>query len=194
MGKLTQGRRAGFTLVEVLVTLVIIALLVAAVFPTLTRQIDDAEPTRLANDLSSIRTGIEVFQTNVRTSPADIEDLITVMTTSPTEDDLFGIDYLEKHVNRWKGPYVDVSSAPVLTGFGASVQNQFARCTSTASTACDSTASNFLAVTVTGLTSSEWGTANEIFDGENETNSTTAGKWRLNASGTGIYYAVPTSN
>lgn len=202
----TASRRAGFTLIEVLVALVIIALLVAAVFPSLTRQIDDAEPTRLANDLANIRTGLETFQVNVRETPSDLEDLTNVITAD-TDLIIDGTTFEAKHVNRWKGPYLDASLAvaagtatgtAITSGFSAAVQNDLIRCNSTSAAACTETTPNFAALKLTNLTVAEWSTINDLIDGENETATATAGKWRATVSGsdvtTAYYYAVPITN
>lgn len=201
----TASRRAGFTLIEVLVALVIIALLVAAVFPSLTRQIDDAEPTRLANDLANIRTGLETFQVNVRETPSDLEDLTQTITAS-TDSIVFGGGvYLTKHVNRWKGPYIDASIATetpatqVLTsGFGVTMQNALVACDASATAACQLTTPNFAALLLDNMTVAEWQTVNDLIDGEAEVATTTGGKWRGVVSGTTMdsvfYYAVPISN
>lgn len=203
----TASRRAGFTLIEVLVALVIIALLVAAVFPTLTRQIDDAEPTRLASDLASIRTGLETFQVNVRETPSDLEDLTTAILT--TDNYLVGSTptaYLTKHVNRWKGPYIDASvtsttlTDPVITtGFGSTIINGIESCDSRLAAACDETDPTFAVVELANMTTSEFDAVNELIDGTAEAGSSTVlGKLRGTASGTAMtevfYYAVPLGN
>ena len=49
-----DGNRPGFTLIEVLVTLVLVGLLVAFVFPVVSQQVDEADPPRAANDLANL--------------------------------------------------------------------------------------------------------------------------------------------
>ena len=79
--------RTGFTLVELLVTLILLGLLTAIVFPIVVQQIDDAEPTKVANDLANIKTGIEVFHLNVRPRwPGDLEDLTHLLDAANDED------------------------------------------------------------------------------------------------------------
>jgi prepilin-type N-terminal cleavage/methylation domain-containing protein len=202
----TASRRAGFTLIEVLVALVIIALLVAAVFPTLTKQIDDAEPTRLANDLANIRTGLETFQVNVRETPSDLEDLTIAIAAT---DSILGGGgtFQNKHLTRWKGPYIDAAVTSVTTtdtvittGFGSGIINGLKACNASVASACDLASGNFAAILLRNMTAAEWATVNDLIDGENETNSTTAGKWRGVTSTTVtlmdsvFYYAVPLGN
>ena len=77
--------RDGFTLIEVLVTLLLLSLLAAAVFPVITQQVSRGEPVKASQDLSSIRTGIETFSLNVRPSyPGDLDDLIAPITEAAT--------------------------------------------------------------------------------------------------------------
>lgn len=129
--------RAGFTLIELLVTLILLGLLTAVVFPVVVQQIDDAEPTKTANDLVNIRTGIDVFRLNVRPRfPGDLEDL--VHQVDPAEDDdVTGSTFGANSAQAWNGPYIDASiiedvdaaadqqtGDAVLTGFGLYIQNQ----------------------------------------------------------------------
>src|SRR6266567_101923 len=77
MRKAEEMKRRGFTLVETVVTVGIIAALAAVVYPTVVKQFDSADPTRAAEDLGNIRTAEETFGVNVRPElPGDLEDLI----------------------------------------------------------------------------------------------------------------------
>jgi prepilin-type N-terminal cleavage/methylation domain-containing protein len=100
--------RAGFTLIEVLVTLILLSLLVAAVFPVVTQQLGTGDATRMANDLGSVRTGVESFNLNVQFGfPGDLEDLMN----SPNGNDLAinNTSYVPLVGTRWDGPYLDIS-------------------------------------------------------------------------------------
>jgi prepilin-type N-terminal cleavage/methylation domain-containing protein len=66
MRKAPQNRRRGFTLVETVVTVGIVAALAAVVYPTVVKQFDSADPAKTAEDLNNITTAIEVFGVNVR--------------------------------------------------------------------------------------------------------------------------------
>ena len=61
-----QHRPCGFTLIEVLVTVVVIGVLAAVVIPALASMSGSADSTRLLADLNNIRTGIENFDLAVR--------------------------------------------------------------------------------------------------------------------------------
>ena len=136
--------RTGFTLVELLVTLILLGLLTAIVFPIVVQQIDDAEPTKVANDLANIKTGIEVFHLNVRPRWAgDLEDLVHQIDAA-NDEDIQGA--LMTTVNKWNGPYIDAvitegtvaaqqeTGDAVLTGFGLQIQNQIVCYNATANT------------------------------------------------------------
>jgi len=133
--------KAGFTLIELLVTLILLGLLTAVVFPVVVQQIDDAEPTKAANDLANIKTGIEVFHLNVRPKwPGDLEDLVhRVDGTTPEEDaDITGTAFGTNHETKWNGPYIDAAipvgpttgsatqetTDAVITGWGLVINNQ----------------------------------------------------------------------
>jgi prepilin-type N-terminal cleavage/methylation domain-containing protein len=72
-----SNRKRGFTLVETVVSVGIVAALAAVVYPAVVKQFDSADPTRMAEDLGSLSTAIETFGVNVRPQqPDDIEDLV----------------------------------------------------------------------------------------------------------------------
>jgi general secretion pathway protein G len=137
--------KAGFTLIELLVTLILLGLLTAVVFPVVVQQIDDAEPTKAANDFANIKTGIEIFHLNVRpTWPGDLEDLVHQIVTAD-DDDVDGSPF--NTPNKWNGPYIDAAVAlgtigtgvqetgdAVTTGYGMSIQNQIVCYNATANT------------------------------------------------------------
>ena len=133
--------KTGFTLVELLVTLILLGLLTAVVFPVVVQQIDDAEPTKVANDLANIRTGTEVFRLNVRPRyPGDLEDLVHEIDAAE-DDDITGTAFGSNNVNAWQGPYIDAALTEdadgtagttgqqtgnaILTGFDLQIQNEF---------------------------------------------------------------------
>lgn len=219
-----KAMRKGFTLLEVLVTLILLGILVAIVFPVVTQQIDDAEPTKAANDFANIRTGIELFHLNVRpTFPGDIEDL--AVQIDATNDSTLGSatnDYDDpKDVNRWKGPYIDASvtsedpTASVLfTGFSGEIINDlklFDSDQGTGGTSEDFTTdpattitADFLALQIDNLDEEEFEAINDLIDGTDATSeadgttSQTNGKFRyLDPDGSGktaFYLAVPYTN
>lgn len=104
----------GFTMLELLITLLLIAGLIAFVFPVLARQIETLGAPRLANDLSTIRTAIQVFNGNTRVYPNDIEDLVhrpssTAGPPAAGDRPLASSHYTQAEIGRWRGPYLDLS-------------------------------------------------------------------------------------
>src|SRR5438552_1404531 len=75
-------RNAGFTLIEVLVTVVVIGVLAAVVIPAVTAQVTAGDSARVIADLNNVRTGIENFDIAVRQFPGDIDDLVNAPGTS----------------------------------------------------------------------------------------------------------------
>ena len=57
-----QPRRAGFTLVEVLIVVVILGILAATVLPQFTSSNDDARESVLVQDLQTLRSQIQLYK------------------------------------------------------------------------------------------------------------------------------------
>lgn len=179
----------GFTLVEVLVTVLILGLLAAVVFPVVVPQVNKADPTKASNDMANIRTGIEMFQLDVRpTEPGDVEDLVNGITSN--DADVAGTTFNSGQVDRWEGPYVDLtipeidqassSTEPVAitTGFDADLLNDLYLYNS-ASTPSENTTTepssgvaDFVALRILDLTVEEFEDLNDQIDGENEVDGT----------------------
>jgi len=178
-----QTNRVGFTLVETVVTVGIIAALAAVVYPTVVRQFDNADPTRAAEDLGNVRTGIEAFGINVRPNqPKDIEDLANQITIAAPDSSARGALYTTSDVNNWHGPYIALSlpvtmaanDTAITTGFGAAVVNRLglydigpANGGDTVSTPNAANA-EFIAVRLKGLSGAAFNAINELVDGPTE--------------------------
>lgn len=207
---LSRKRKFGFTLVEVLVTTVVIGVLAAVVLPALARQTSAADPARVASDLNNIKMGIEVFSNNVRPDfPGDLEDLVnqptqsTSATASSTYDDwaLDGARYA--NAGLWKGPYVAqtipeafvaVGATPWRAGAAGFYENDLKICDVAGSLPCKdaSPVSPFVTVQINALSQTEADAVDVMLDGS-PANSTT-GMFRYSVSGTeatGFYYTIP---
>jgi prepilin-type N-terminal cleavage/methylation domain-containing protein len=175
-----QQTRRGFTLVETVVTVGIIAALAAVVYPTVVRQFDTADPTRAAEDLNNVRTGIEAFGINVRPNqPKDIEDLANVITIAAPDSSARGALYSTTDVNNWHGPYIALSvpvtmasnDTAVVTGFGAAVVNRLGlfdiNVVNGGDTVSTPNAVNaeFVAIRLKGLSGAAFNAINELIDG-----------------------------
>src|SRR6476620_12801385 len=68
--------KAGFTLVETVVTVGLLAVLAAFVVPSVIRKADAADPVKVANDLNAISTALQTFTSDMKgILPGDIQDL-----------------------------------------------------------------------------------------------------------------------
>ena len=202
-------KRGGFTLIEVLVTVVVIGVLAAVVIPAVTSQVTAGDSSRVISDLNNVRTGIENFDIAVRQFPGDVDDLVNRPGTSASsgtdlDKDVSGVTYADP--TKWAGPYVEASlpasvtstttanpSATAFTsGYASTVNNRFLQCKITDTAAsCTTTTPEYVAVELDNLTAAQLSTLNDAIDGVNETNSSTAGKFRASGTTVGIYYATP---
>lgn len=194
MQKGARSRR-GFTLIETVVTVGIVATLAAVVVPQVVKQFDAADPTRLAEDLNSIRTGIEAFGINVTPQqPADIEDLANVIGDADgagaalPDSSILGALYSTADSTAWLGPYVSASvpvgataaSTPLTTGYGATIRNHFAPFNADAANGGAEVANvvtngadvDFVAVVVGGLSGAAFEAVNLLIDGAAENTAT----------------------
>ena len=68
--------RPGFTLIETIVTVGLLAVLAAFVVPSVIRKADAADPVKVANDLNAISTALQTFTADMKgLMPGDIQDL-----------------------------------------------------------------------------------------------------------------------
>ena len=148
----------GFTLAEILVALALIALLGAALLPVVAGQILKGDASRVTEDLSAVRVGVEQFLADVRRYPGKYSDLSKVITTANT--DINAVTYTTGLVAKWAGPYVakDTVSATVPTGYGASINNTFMKVLNT-------NGINYLTVVVTGIAGADFDRIDLQFDG-----------------------------
>jgi prepilin-type N-terminal cleavage/methylation domain-containing protein len=201
--------RGGYTLIEVATSVVIVAVLTAAVVPVIVKQIDNAEPTRVANDLNAMSKAIETFHMNLRpTYPSDLYQLVSRISAAssvPMEDDVF----LEKHVQAWLGPYINSTvpglAAELTTGFGATIHGELYWVNSNAPLVLGDTnpkqgggiapiaGADFIALKLTGLTVGEFSRLDMVLDGDA---SSSTGRLRYILDGDDViayFFAVPYS-
>lgn len=84
--------RKGFTLIELVVVILILAILAALIVPRVVGRTDDAKRSKAASDISTLRGQVQIYKTDVGTFPESLLDL----RTRPSE----GAD-------GWRGPYLD---------------------------------------------------------------------------------------
>ena len=110
----TGRMKRGFTLIETVVTVGIVAAMAAVVIPQVARQFDTGEYARLQNDLKNLQTGIETFNVNVKALPGDIDDLVNLIDVVGADSTLTSLTastpvFTSTQDDLWKGPYVDAA-------------------------------------------------------------------------------------
>jgi general secretion pathway protein G len=84
--------KRGFTLIELVVVILILAILAALIVPRIVGRTDDAKRAKAASDISTLRGQVQMYKTDVGDFPETLMDL----RTRPSE----GAD-------GWRGPYLD---------------------------------------------------------------------------------------
>lgn len=95
--------RRGFTVIEILVGILLIAIMSAAVIPALMGRVRDAQTSALGQSLFSLSQAIFEYRKNVTAYPQSLVQLAA--RPSPTDNDLCGNDLLNRR-NNWRGPYI----------------------------------------------------------------------------------------
>ena len=196
--KAPQSRRRGFTLVETVVTVGIVAALAAVVYPTVVRQLDSADPTRMAEDLNNIRTGVETFGVNVRPNqPKDIEDLANLLRSVAPDSTARGALYTPSDSANWKGPYIAISvpealaanDTAVTSGFGAPILNRlklYDADITNDTVPSPGTGAEFVAARILNLSGAAFNAVNLLIDGPTEASAAPRranGRFRCPAGG-----------
>ncbi len=90
----TPRRQRGFTLIEVMVVIVIIALMGAIVVPTVFSRVQQAEEVRAAQDIRAIEAALKMYRLDNFDYPAQSEGLGALMTAPGS-------------ARNWRGPYLE---------------------------------------------------------------------------------------
>jgi prepilin-type N-terminal cleavage/methylation domain-containing protein len=217
-----QGRSRGFTLIETVVTVGLLAVLASFVVPSVMRKADSADPVKVANDLNSISTAIQTFTSDLKgILPGDIQNLTQPILVnsvcnraSPCDSTVTHRDaYTVQQAALWRGPYLAASiardpNALLRSGFVADFSNTLTRfdaingipelcqLTGGGSVTCNgfiATNPLFIAIKITGLNRDQALQVNAILDGTNELNPGFEGRFRFTADGSLAYFmASPT--
>ena len=183
-GRVAQKR--GFSLVETIVSVGIVAAMAAVVVPQVVKQFDASDTTSLQQDLKNIQTAIETFTVNHRgVFPGDLDDLANPLSTAIANDtSLTGTGTVVAYTSAtlWEGPYLDfsfVNGNTKTSGYGGLIQDNFVCYNATGNThglspaggqACPTPTTGdqlFLAIRVTGLgtdTDARFIAINDMFD------------------------------
>jgi general secretion pathway protein G len=87
------ARRAGFTLIEVLLVLVILVILGSIAVPMFTGTAEKANQQAAQVQVNAFETAIDLYHIGMRQYPASLDDLINAPSDA-------------KQAKRWSGPYL----------------------------------------------------------------------------------------
>jgi general secretion pathway protein G len=91
---LTRRRQTGFTLVEMLLVLVILATLAAIVIPKFTGRSEQARETSAKTQIANVSTALDAFEVDMGYYPQSGDGLNELMEAPQT------------NANQWRGPYL----------------------------------------------------------------------------------------
>jgi general secretion pathway protein G len=101
MSRLASRKSKGFTLIEMLIVIVVIAILALIVIPRLLGAGRKAKEAALKGDLHQLRNAIQQFEADCGDYPAAITDL----QTAPAAGSVGG-NGIDLDVSAWQGPYL----------------------------------------------------------------------------------------
>jgi prepilin-type N-terminal cleavage/methylation domain-containing protein len=196
MDKAHSSARRGFTLIETIVTVGLLAVLAAFVIPTVIQKGGAGDPVKVTNDLGSLRTALDNFANDTKAGyPGQIWDLTNKPTTTDKLVDNATV-VTAGQIAVWNGPYVgatigNAAADSMPTGYTASISNQLQRYDMvnnagelSGGTGTFSTANTmFVAVKVTGLTATQAATINKAIDGPSDPNVVGGPNAGANATG-----------
>lgn len=99
-----RSQRRAFTVLEILIGILLIAIMSAAVIPALMGRVRDAQTSALGQSLFSLSQAIFEYRKAVTSYPAQL----VLLATKPigTNQDLCGNNIGNGNANSWRGPYV----------------------------------------------------------------------------------------
>src|SRR3954463_9670405 len=97
-------RHRGFSLGEILVALAIVAVVAAAVIPTIIGQVTKADPQSVGDGALAMRAAVEAFVSDVQRYPLTVGQLTRRPNSAATG--VVGGTYATVELLRWAGPYL----------------------------------------------------------------------------------------
>lgn len=111
--RVPRRKRSGFTAVEIVVALAIVAVLSALVVPQIVGRIRESRRSALSQTLFGLTQGIAEYKKAVTRYPFQLS-LLTTPPVAGTDKDACGNVLLSTNTNNWRGPYV--SRQLLITG------------------------------------------------------------------------------
>jgi len=103
-----SGRQQGFTLIEIMVVVVILGILAALIAPNVINRIDDAQITKVRQDIRAIESALKLYRLDNFRYPSTEEGL-KALVTRPQDPNARWPEggYLDRlPVDAWNRPYV----------------------------------------------------------------------------------------
>lgn len=114
MVKTRLAKHAAFTLVELLIVIIIIAVLAAIAIPKFANQSTRSKESALRAELSLLRNGVEMFKTDCGSYPSALSDLAA--TSAPANGKDTAGNNKAILAADWKGPYVNKVNVDPVSG------------------------------------------------------------------------------
>jgi type IV pilus assembly protein PilE len=181
-------RALGFTLMEILVALAIMAVLAAVIVPSLSQQIRSSNSTGLSQNLQSINNALQKYREDVGYYTQDLT-LLTTKPSAPASTDACGTTLSSSDVALWDGPYLTlaISSNGIQSG-DAVISTTLTR--SPANTSNSTVLEGTLTVLADGVTSKVADDVEAQFDASS-TNSITTGTVRYSSTTSQLTFVIP---
>lgn len=123
-----KRNKLGFTLVELLVVIVVLAVLAAIVLPKFMNSSARSKESALRSDLKLMRNAISLFQTDTGKYPLALADL-----AEPDKTKVKVADGSVVVANDWHGPYIDSVITDPVSGAAFTYDKATGKVTSSAS-------------------------------------------------------------
>ncbi len=201
--KSSLSRKSGFTLIEMIGVIAVIAILAAFITPKVFKTIEDTKITRFAGEVPSYSTAVTSWYKDI----GSLQSLHADGTLDPTENAFQtslitngGTTPTTGRWTNWDGPYID-SVSNIFVGSALSLQTQPGTAGTAAPAATNSTAFDLdddnandmdskqvVAIKLTGISDSEFAKVDGILDkGLTAANNATSGRVKYDATGDIVY-------
>jgi prepilin-type N-terminal cleavage/methylation domain-containing protein len=111
-------RRPGFSLVEILVAVLIIALVAAVVIPTIYGRLTAARADAIVGEMQSLQNGIMLFYRDVGRYPRRLDYLNALPTPATNVLDACGTQISTQNQAKYRGPYINREIVMLNPGAG----------------------------------------------------------------------------